>query len=105
MDGFVPCLLLNGGVTAGFESGDVLPGRVEALQHGENPLLQGLLLAVKALHLEPHVLGLPGAHAAGKQPGLVLGQLGLEHLELALRFVELELESLQLTGRRLDLGR
>ena len=83
----------------------MVPGRVEPLQHGEDPLLECLLLAVEALHLQPHVLGLPRAHPAGKQPGLVLGQLGLEHLKLPFGFVELELESLQLAGRGLDLGR
>ena len=55
--------------------------------------------------LQPHVLGLPRTHPAGKQPGLMLGRLGLEHLELGFGLVELELEGLQLTGRGLDLGR
>ena len=83
----------------------MLPGWIETLQHGEDSLLERLLLAVEALHLEPHVLGFPCTHAAGKEPGLVLGQLGLEYLELTLGFVELQLERLQLAGSGLYLGR
>ncbi len=73
-------------------------GRVDPVQHPEDPLLHGLLLSAQALHLEPHVLGFPRTHPAGIEPGLVLGELALEHLQLPFGLVEVELQRLELSG-------
>jgi hypothetical protein len=96
-------LLLGQGGCPGIEGGFQLAGRVEPLQHAQDLLLQSLPLPVETLHLEPHVLGLTATHPAGEQPCLVLGQLGLEDLQLALRFVELQLEGPEIGAGSLDL--
>ena len=62
-----------------------------------------LSLALQALDLETHVLGLPAAHPSGEETGLMLGELGLEDLQLTLRLVELELELSKLGGFALPL--
>jgi hypothetical protein len=78
--------------------GDTGPGGVDVLEHAENSLLHGSTLALEALNLETHVLGLPGTHTAGEQSGLVLFELELEQFQLPLRLVEIELQLLEMGG-------
>ena len=82
-----------------FDPGDLCvclgePGadRIDAFQHAEDLLLHGLALPFETLDLETHVLGLPAAHPAGEETGLVLFELGLEDLQFTLCLVQLELE-------------
>ena len=83
------------GFTFGDEPLHGLPCRVEIFEQCQDPLLHRRALPFETLHLETHVLGLPGAHPAGVEPGLVLGQLVLQDLQLAFVLVEVEFEGLE----------